>query len=157
MGKESTFFFNLKQISCIVPVVRAQDLAYPGKGRIQLLNRKSEPLRIIGINTQFTAQLRPRDSITLPKNVGRSEVVEIISDTELIIKKEFKELKALELLTSNDGTVYKCMPHVEQDSVYRNVHDQLNQGQCVTIVPEGGSHDRAELLPLKGNFIYICH
>ncbi|KAG2225551.1 hypothetical protein INT45_013662 [Circinella minor] len=132
-----------------IPVVRAQDLAYPGKGRIQLLNRKSEPLRIIGIDTQFTTQLRPRDSITLPKNVGRSEVVEIISDTELIIKKEFKELKALELLTSNDGTIYKCMPHVEQDSVYRNVHDQLNKGQCVTIFPEGGSHDRAELLPLK--------
>ncbi|KAI9274439.1 hypothetical protein BDA99DRAFT_497485 [Phascolomyces articulosus] len=132
-----------------IPVVRAQDLAYPGKGKIQLLNRKSEPLRIIGIDTQFTTQLRPRDSITLPKNAGRSEVVEIISDTELIIKKEFKELKALELLTANEGTIYKCMPHVEQDSVYRNVHEQLHKGQCVTIFPEGGSHDRAELLPLK--------
>ncbi|KAI8145818.1 hypothetical protein BJV82DRAFT_602366 [Fennellomyces sp. T-0311] len=132
-----------------IPVIRAQDLAYPGKGRIQLLNRKSEPLRITGIDTQFTAQLHPRDSITLPKNSGRAEVIEVLSDTELIIKKEFKDLKALELLTSNEGSTYKCMPHVEQDSVYRCVHDELNKGQCITIFPEGGSHDRAELLPLK--------
>ncbi|KAL1935303.1 hypothetical protein VTP01DRAFT_4443 [Rhizomucor pusillus] len=132
-----------------IPVIRPQDLAVPGKGRIQLLNRKSDPLRITGINTEFRSQLRPRDSIALPKGVGMAEVVEIISDTELIIKKEFKELKALELLTSNDGSAYKCVPHVEQDSVYRCVHEELNNGQCITIFPEGGSHDRAELLPLK--------
>lgn len=89
-----------------------------------------------------------------------AEVVEIISDTELIIKKEFKELKALELLTSNDGSAYKCVPHVEQDSVYRCVHEELNNGQCITIFPEGGSHDRAELLPLKGltmSLTYVPH
>ncbi|KAI9497823.1 hypothetical protein BDB00DRAFT_867952 [Zychaea mexicana] len=145
---EKTIGFFARMVHAI-PVTRAQDLAFPGKGRIQLLNRKSEPLRITGIDTQFTTQLRPRDSITLPKNVGRAEVVQVVSDTEIIIKKEFKELKALDLLTSNDGTAYKCMPHVEQDSVYHSVHNELNNGQCITIFPEGGSHDRAELLPLK--------
>ncbi|KAI8641010.1 hypothetical protein BD408DRAFT_418933 [Parasitella parasitica] len=132
-----------------IPVVRPQDLAKPGSGRIQLLNRKTDPLRIIGIDTQFTAQLKPRDSIVLPKGCGVSEVDQVISDTEIIIKKEFKELKAMEMLTQSDGTAYKCMPHVEQDSVYRCVHDELNNGRCITIFPEGGSHDRAEMLPLK--------
>lgn len=134
----------------LVPVIRPQDLAVPGKGRIQLLNRKSEPLRITGIDTQFTAQLRPRDTIALPRNAGKAEVMEVVSDTELLIKKEFKELKALELLTSNEGSEYKCIPHVEQESVYRCVHEELNKGNCITIFPEGGSHDRAEMLPLKG-------
>ncbi|CAO3591952.1 unnamed protein product [Absidia cylindrospora] len=36
-----------------------------------------------------------------------------------------------------------------KNAVYRCVHDQLNQSKCITIFPEGGSHDRAELLPLK--------
>ncbi|CAO3695281.1 unnamed protein product [Umbelopsis ramanniana] len=132
-----------------IPVVRPQDLAKPGKGRIQLLNRKSDPLRITGIDTNFTQQLHVRDSIVLPKNVGQSEVVEIVSDTEIIIKREFKDLKSLELLTQNDGTLYKCMPHIEQEDVYNTVYDELNNGRCITIFPEGGSHDRAEMLPLK--------
>lgn len=131
-------------------MIRPQDLAKPGKGRIQLLNRKTDPLRIIGIDTEFTQQLKPRDSIVLPKGSGTSEVVEVISDTEVLIKKEFKELRALEYLTSNEGSQYKCMPHVEQDSVYKCVHEELNNGRCITIFPEGGSHDRAEMLPLKG-------
>jgi hypothetical protein len=130
--------------------VRPQDLAKPGKGRIQLLNRKTDPLRITGIDTHFTQQLRVKDSIVLPKNVSQSEVVEIVSDTEIIIKREFKDLKALELLTQNVGTLYKCMPHIEQEDVYNTVYDELNNGQCITIFPEGGSHDRAEMLPLKG-------
>jgi len=144
---------SLAKVS-VVPVVRPQDLAKPGQGRIQLLNRKTDPLRIIGIDTQFTTQLKPRDSIVLPKGCGISEVDQIISDTEIIIKKEFKELRAMEILTQNDGTAYKCMPHVEQDSVYKCVHDELNNGRCITIFPEGGSHDRAEMLPLKGKKYY---
>lgn len=139
-------------------MIRPQDLAVPGQGRIQLLNRKTDPLRIIGIDTHFTTQLKPRDSIVLPKGSGQSEVFQVISDTEIIIKKEFKELRALEMLTHSEGTAYKCMPHIEQESVYKSVHDELNNGRCITIFPEGGSHDRAEMLPLKGKItkkIYV--
>ncbi|KAI8881524.1 hypothetical protein K501DRAFT_324464 [Backusella circina FSU 941] len=140
--------FFARMISAI-PVFRPQDLAKAGKGRLHLLNRKTDPLRITGIDTEFTKQLKKRDSIVLPKGAGVSEVVEIISDTELIIKKEFKELKAMEYLTATAGTAYKCMPHIEQDAVYKSVHDELNNGRCITIFPEGGSHDRAEMLPFK--------
>ncbi|KAG0166094.1 hypothetical protein DFQ30_007588 [Apophysomyces sp. BC1015] len=132
-----------------IPVIRPQDRAIAGNGRLQLLNRKSDPTRINGINTSFTVQLRPRDSIVLPNGVGMTEVVEIVSDTELVIKKELKDLKALALLTSNEGAPYECMPHIEQESVYQCVHEELNAGECITVFPEGGSHDRAELLPLK--------
>ncbi|KAI7869024.1 hypothetical protein BDF14DRAFT_1981658 [Spinellus fusiger] len=132
-----------------IPVVRSQDLAVEGKGKIHLLNRKTEPLRITGTNTLFLSQLKPRDTIALPKSSGQAEVVQIISDTELLIKKDFKDLKALELLTSNEGSPYKCVPHIEQESVYKSVHDELNNNGCITIFPEGGSHDRAEMLPLK--------
>jgi glycerol-3-phosphate O-acyltransferase/dihydroxyacetone phosphate acyltransferase len=137
----------------LVPVIRPQDLAKPGQGRIQLLNTKTDPLRITGIDTKFTTELQPKFTIVLPKNVAQMEVVQVLSDTEILIKKEVKEVKALALLTSPEGSAYKCIPHVEQDSVYKVVHDSLNNNQCITIFPEGGSHDRAEMLPLKGKTV----
>jgi glycerol-3-phosphate O-acyltransferase/dihydroxyacetone phosphate acyltransferase len=88
--------------------------------------------------------------IALPMDYGSSEVKEIISDTELIIKKEFKDPNALDMLTDPEGTSYKCIPHIDQSQVYRIVFDTLKAGHCIGIFPEGGSHDRTEILPLKG-------
>ncbi|KAG0273666.1 hypothetical protein BGZ95_010543 [Linnemannia exigua] len=132
-----------------IPVERPQDLAKPGSGTIKLQDRYGDPLRVTGLGTKFTKELLVGDQISLPKDVGSSAVVEIISDTELIVKKEFKELKALELLTCSEGTKYKCLPHMDQTNVYKTVFERLNAGHCVGIFPEGGSHDRAEMLPLK--------
>ncbi|KAG0280659.1 hypothetical protein BGZ96_001471 [Linnemannia gamsii] len=132
-----------------IPVERPQDLAKPGSGTIKLQDRYGDPLRITGLGTKFTKELLVGDQISLPKDVGTSAVVEIISDTELVIKKEFKDLKALELLTSPEGSKYKCLPHMDQSNVYKTVFERLNAGHCVGIFPEGGSHDRAEMLPLK--------
>ncbi|CAG8635122.1 10816_t:CDS:2 [Cetraspora pellucida] len=132
-----------------IPVVRPQDLAMPGIGRIQLLNRKTDPTRITGIGTEFTKQFKVGWQIGLPGDRGSSEIVQIISDTELIVKREFKDLKSLEMLTHPEGTPFKCIPHVDQTSVYNVVFERLNSGQCIGIFPEGGSHDRTEILPLK--------
>ncbi|KAI9595875.1 hypothetical protein BDF19DRAFT_440379 [Syncephalis fuscata] len=132
-----------------IPVSRAQDMARKGSGRIQLPDRYGEPTRITGVGTKFTSQLQVGWTVALPQNRGSATVVEIISDTELRVNKEFKELAALESLTSPNGTPYKFMPHVDQSEVYRRVHEQLTGGGCIGIFPEGGSHDRAEMLPLK--------
>ncbi|KAF9372942.1 hypothetical protein BGX21_004619 [Mortierella sp. AD011] len=132
-----------------IPVERPQDLAKSGSGTIKLLDRYNDPLRITGVDTKFTKELLVGDAIQLPKDVGTSTVAEIISDTELILKKELRNLKALELLTSTDGAKYKCLPHMDQTNVYKTVFERLNAGHCVGIFPEGGSHDRAEMLPLK--------
>ncbi|RKP26631.1 hypothetical protein SYNPS1DRAFT_13938, partial [Syncephalis pseudoplumigaleata] len=132
-----------------IPVSRAQDLARKGSGRIQLPDRYGEPTRITGTGTRFTSQLQIGWSIALPQNRGSAVVAEIVSDTELRITKEFKELAALESLTAPNGTPYKVMPHVDQSEVYRMVHERLTSGGCIGIFPEGGSHDRAEMLPLK--------
>lgn len=144
--KEIAFF--AKSIQSI-PVVRGQDVAKEGEGKIMLRDRIGAPTRIYGVGTAFTRQLHKGDQITLPDDAGSSEVVEIISNTEIVIKKEFKGLKALGLLDNADGTKYKCSPHINQDSVYKAVYEQLNRGGCIGIFPEGGSHDRSELMPLK--------
>ncbi|RIB13062.1 hypothetical protein C2G38_1975615 [Gigaspora rosea] len=132
-----------------IPVVRPQDLALPGIGRIQLLNRKTDPTRIIGIGTEFTKQFKVGWQIGLPGDRGSSEITQIISDTELIVKREFKDLKSIEMLTNPEGTPFKCIPQIDQSPVYNIVFERLNAGHCIGIFPEGGSHDRTEILPLK--------
>lgn len=75
-------------------------------------------------------------------------IKQILSDSELLLANPVDK-KAQELLTKTEGAAYKCLPHVEQDAVYERVYDELNNGRCITIFPEGGSHDRAEMLPFK--------
>ncbi|KAG2205573.1 hypothetical protein INT47_005948, partial [Mucor saturninus] len=132
-----------------IPVMRPQDLAETGIGRIHLLNPKTEPLRITGIDTKFTSQLSAMDSIILPRNAAKLLVVQVVSDTELLIQTAVKDRKALDYLMKSGGTAYKCLPHIDQDNVYEKVYSELNDGRCITIFPEGGSHDRAEMLPFK--------
>lgn len=126
-------------------MIRPQDLVTKGKGTIELI----DPLHILGTDTQFTKQCMPKDMILItgPKNeTYKAEIAQVISDTELLLKKEV-------VMETSMTTNYKIMPHVEQDAVYQSVHDELNKGGCIVIFPEGGSHDRVEMLPLKGKSV----
>ncbi|KAJ2352351.1 Glycerol-3-phosphate/dihydroxyacetone phosphate acyltransferase, partial [Coemansia erecta] len=78
---------------------------------------------------------------------ARVDAVE--SDTRLRLGSEMRELAALELLTQAGGSAFKVAPAVNQDDMYRAVYERLDRGECVGIFPEGGSHDRSEMLPLK--------
>jgi glycerol-3-phosphate O-acyltransferase/dihydroxyacetone phosphate acyltransferase len=41
--------------------------------------------------------------------------------------------------------------------VYNKVLNKLEKGGCIGIFPEGGSHDRTELLPLKVGVALIAY
>lgn len=132
-----------------IPVSRAQDLQVTGKGRVFLDNRRN-PLLLSGRATAFTSAAQIGSLIVLPgETTGSAEIASIESDTQLTLKREFKGLKALECLTGDQGTNYKIAPKVDQSAVYNEVFKRLDDGGCVGIFPEGGSHDRTELLPLK--------
>ncbi|KAI8063930.1 hypothetical protein BC940DRAFT_327244 [Gongronella butleri] len=144
---------TLARLVHAIPVVRPQDLADNGDGRIHLLNAKTNPTLISGVDTRFLQKVRPQDTLILPRSAGKLQVVRVISDTEVEVKKwdpsDPRHSRMVTMLTKPDGAAYKCVPHVEQDGVYERVYDELNNGECITIFPEGGSHDRAEMLPLK--------
>lgn len=144
-----------------VPVSRALDMTKPGTGRIYLPDSQ-QPLKIRGVGTKFTEELVAGGLLVLPPAGGQSaasaEVIEILSDEEVVLKREFKGDIALSQLTQKSeedgkGSKYKVAPKVDQSQVYDAVFQRLNSGGCVGIFPEGGSHDRTELLPLKGR---IC-
>ncbi len=110
----------------------------------------------------------------LPSMKGHSgssvDIAKIIGPEELRIKRPFKGKIDMIQLTGRDdvdekgefgdksvkgpkegfaGSKYKLAPHIDQTKVYQAVFDRLKAGGCVGIFPEGGSHDRTELLPLK--------
>lgn len=130
-----------------IPVIRPQDCLTKGSGKI-FIDFESNPLKIIGKNTKFTTECMVKGLIALPQSLGASEVAEIISDTELLIRKEFKNLEKIKELLSQ-GTSFKRADKVDQKQVYQMVFDHLADEGCIGIFPEGGSHDRPDLLPLK--------
>lgn len=113
----------------VVPVRRAGDEAKPGKGRLSI--SKEDSCIILGEGTQFVSDFQPRMQIMLPKSAGSAsaEVVEVISDTELRIKKEFGERFS--------GLQYRILPVVDQSDMYRHVYQCLQDGGSIGIFPEG--------------------
>jgi glycerol-3-phosphate O-acyltransferase/dihydroxyacetone phosphate acyltransferase len=145
-----------------IPVGRALDLTKPGSGKIYLPDPDKEPLLIRGADTHFDTETVVNGLLVLPvvnANAASAEIAEIISATEIRLKREFKGDDALEQLTGKrtvegkatgyGGIKYKVAPKVDQTKVYDAVFDRLNHNGAVCIFPEGGSHDRTELLPLK--------
>jgi glycerol-3-phosphate O-acyltransferase/dihydroxyacetone phosphate acyltransferase len=133
----------------IVPVVRPQDLATPGTGKIRVSS--SDEMNLIeGIDTKFKEQVQPKDLINISKTL-KVQVDKVLSETQIRLATPLKA-SDVELLRKDDGVKYKIIPHVDQHDLFDKVHDSLAQGRSIVIFPEGGSHDRLELLPLKGTF-----
>ena len=55
--------------------------------------------------------------------------------------------KAVDVNVTNKE--FRVIPKVDQAHLYQEVTKSLSEGTCICLFPEGGSHDRAELLPLK--------
>lgn len=157
-----------------VPVARAQDLMKPATGKIYMPDPINDPLLIRGVGTKFDeGEVQVGGLLALPYikgAVATADVVEILGPEDLRLKKGFKGRTALMQLTGREdvdedgkftntelkgpapgfeGTSYKTAPKVDQTKVYDAVFDRLSAGGAVGIFPEGGSHDRTELLPLK--------
>lgn len=157
-----------------VPVGRALDMVKPATGKIFLPKPIDDPFLVHGHGTKFdSSEVVVGGLLVLPPVDGQSasaEILEVISATEIRLKKEFRGKDAMILLTGRDdlddkgkfvnldynrvkdgyeGTNFKTAPKVDQTKVYDAVFDRLSGGGAVGIFPEGGSHDRTELLPLK--------
>ncbi|AEY98173.1 FAFR489Wp [Eremothecium gossypii FDAG1] len=129
-----------------IGVMRAQDNLQSAPGRIRV--DPSNPRRLLGEGTRFTA-FQEKGLIGLPKSLGNVDIESIQSDTELTLRKEFKMQKPEVRSLLEHGTSFKYAAKVDQSQVYHRVFEHLAHNQCIGIFPEGGSHDRTDLLPLK--------
>lgn len=135
----------------LVPVVRAADRVKAGTGTVRI--SPDDPCLILGEGTCFRTEFTPKMQIMLPKSVNSAvaEVLEVISDTELRIKKEFGgdsgkvtnrlREKQQELQSEGQsGFTFKTLPFVDQQEMYRHVYQSLTNGGAIGIFPEGMSH-----------------
>lgn len=141
------------QILGSIPVERPMDHVRPGSGRIKLkaptTSDDAQPT-IVGIATRLRDELRSGDSLLVHHGTELVSVVvdSVVADDELHIRNSLDERTKL-ILASPDGHPFRILPHLDQSDVYRQVVDELCRGEAIGIFPEGGSHDRAQMLPLK--------
>ncbi|KAG6009852.1 hypothetical protein E4U21_000954 [Claviceps maximensis] len=163
-----------RQVSS-VPVGRAQDVTKAAPGTIYLPDPVHDPALVRGVGTNFgTEPGQTHGMIFLPPGKDTAsvsnDIAEIIGPEEIRLKRPFKGRLAMLQLTGRDdvdgngkltnthvkgpapgyqGTNFKVAPNIDQTKVYKAVFSRLLNGGCVGIFPEGGSHDRTELLPIK--------
>lgn len=162
------FIGTLSKAIGAIPVARALDKVKPAAGKVYLPDPENDPTMIRGIGTDFkNGDFEVGGLIVLPKVNGQTpstEIAEILSSTEIRLKKPFKTPEALQSLAGaagagdkatedkgdeDRGCSFKVAPFVDQTKVYNAVFQELDAGGCIGIFPEGGSHDRPDLLPLK--------
>jgi glycerol-3-phosphate O-acyltransferase/dihydroxyacetone phosphate acyltransferase len=144
-----------------LPVARAMDNVRPGEGEIFLADPDGDTTLLRSRNVGFT-KLQVGSMIILPKARDESPeqqaIAGIIGPSELLLKAPFKASKAGEPLHDQllTGISYKVSPHIDQSEMYDAVFRNLSDGGCIGIFPEGGSHDRPSMLPLKAGVATIA-
>ncbi|GAN03179.1 glycerol-3-phosphate acyltransferase Sct1 [Mucor ambiguus] len=134
-----------------IPVVRPQDIVNVGTGKIRY-DSVNQPLQLQGQGTKFTEEIGTRDFIVFGRNY-KVHVSKVLSDTLLEIT---HSIQVDQQMVGDEYLAFKIAPHVDQTAVYDEVYNYLNRNECVTIFPEGGSHDRSEMLPLKAGFAVMA-
>ncbi|CAE7701714.1 SCT1 [Symbiodinium necroappetens] len=136
--------FLARAFHCI-PVARPQDMAYTGQGTIKL---EQGSAKVQGIDTHFNVEVPPGSQINVQGHEKLLKVKEVHSSTELTVD--------VPATCSLAAAGFKVHPKVDQSAVYGQVYKNLCSGNCLGIFPEGGSHDRTDLLPLKAGVAVIA-
>lgn len=157
----------LSRIMGCIPVVRPQDSVAKGVGQVKMASDvaengnaeavaengkpKKKTYTLIGEGTSFTKQLTPGDQVRFQgKSVIESgspvKIAQVVSDTELLIEAPLKDGADTVVLQPSPFGILK---RVDQSVTFAKVYTHLKRGNCIGIFPEGGSHDRTDLLPLK--------
>lgn len=129
-----------------IPVARPQDKAKPGPGKIYF-----DGLLVYGDGTKFT-KLEKGTKIRPGKSPEMYRLKDIISDEKAVLVEDQGESSPLlekHCQGVGNWVTYDLLEFVDQTSMFEHVHSALANGQCLGIFPEGGSHDRTDLLPLK--------
>jgi len=137
-----------------VPVKRAQDSAIKGTGEITLKEATPISFNVTGTDTAFKSELNVGDKI---RSMGTSialKVESIASDTELTVNStNWKDDTPL----PESAVSFDILKRIDQKIVYEKVLEKLASGGAIGIFPEGGSHDRTDLLPLKVGVALIAY
>lgn len=157
-----------------VPIKRPQDSARRGTGTARMvLDKKETEMYLEGTGTRFTKEFQPKDKVRmrLVSHTGTSDmflfkVAQVVSDVRLRVDKAaFDEVYGADfvsdVLSPNQKNItfdtFDVLKYVDHSEIYSKVIDLLSSGGSISIFPEGGSHDRTDLLPLKVGVALIAY
>merc|ERR1719450_2037212 len=127
--------------------------------------------------TCFTKVFAKHDKLRFMGYEKQYKILKILSDAELVIevagddqlgeietiigkhkfgaKSPMKKKVEEEMIKSNP-LGYEVLKHIDQSQVFSYVFDRLASGRPLGIFPEGGSHDRTDILPIKVGIAIIA-
>jgi glycerol-3-phosphate O-acyltransferase/dihydroxyacetone phosphate acyltransferase len=133
-----------------VPVIRPQDVPLSiGTGNLVNMDpcAKTGAANVVsGVGTKFT-QLAQGDVITWATPSGgkcSAQIFQVIDDTTVAVTTPIAENDRVKV-----PTPFKYSKRIDQSEMYAQVYNTLGKGDAIAIFPEGGSHDRTSLQPLK--------
>ncbi|OQR81084.1 glycerol-3-phosphate O-acyltransferase [Achlya hypogyna] len=140
---------DLSRIMGCIPVVRPQDAVLNGAGKVHM--QSGDEHILVGENTTFLKDLARGDQVrfngkTVMESGEPIKVEKVLDDTHAILS---SDLVNHDGATITEPSPYGILKKVDQSQTFSEVYTALKRGNCVGIFPEGGSHDRTDLLPLK--------
>nr|CCA23410.1 glycerol3phosphate Oacyltransferase putative [Albugo laibachii Nc14] len=162
-----------KSCGCI-PVLRAQDHVIAGQGAIRMdddvdhailateestsvkeadkdCKSTKREFKLIGQGTSFLKQVTPGDQVRFQGDSVLASglpirVLQVSSDSEIYLESPLLDNEQKLVQTPSQ---YGILKKIDQSKMFSEVYTHLKHGDCIGIFPEGGSHDRTDLLPLK--------
>lgn len=141
-----------------VPVKRAQDAARTGSGKILLESVSvADEMCVVVVNghgTKFLSEVKTKDKIRFSGASIGLKVLTVDSDT---LMKVDASAALGQVEWPSEPVSYDILHWIDQKVVYEKVLSKLASGGTIGIFPEGGSHDRTDLLPLKVGVALISY
>ncbi|GFE53726.1 glycerol-3-phosphate acyltransferase [Babesia ovis] len=138
---------SLARLAGCIPVHRQEDLKYAGMGKIVW---EEGSTNITGIDTHFTMDLNVGDKLYFISE--KISVTAVHSDTEISLQHPVSR----PCKDTEQGEDFWILPKVDLSDTYDAVSTALKYGNSIAIFPEGGSHDRTNLLPLKPGVVLMA-
>jgi len=162
-GPSDVVAYFANGLNC-VPVERAQDLAVVGAGAIKRCAPASDgtTVAIHGSGTAFCTAVSVGDHLAItsgPRKGALARVTDVVSDELLVAAAPAFSGCAADAASTCGGVVdaaYKVQPKVDLHEMYDAVYARLDANGVIGIFPEGGSHDRSSLLPLKAGIAVMA-
>ncbi len=154
----------------VVPVKRAQDDAKAGTGLVKFSKPQTTVVKsdtddeqisitVNGTDTKFTQELAVGDKIRTPDSAHGFKVLTIESDSRMVVDGLYlpSDFPTSLFDEKTKPISYDLLKHTTLTIVFEKVLDRLAGNGALGIFPEGGSHDRTDLLPLKIGISLIAY
>lgn len=148
-----------------IPVPRAQDSLESVDSNLEIYcpDYENDPTLIKGRcvddpskSPEFTTRFTTKALLGLPDYLANTQIKEIVDDETIILASPFKSKNPRVPEMLKQGTEFKYAKKIDNSKVFQNVFNHVHTNGTVGIFPEGGSHDRPSLLPIKAGVVIMA-